>query len=93
MFILTYFLNWRHTELKTRQIGHWALGIGYSPPASPAPSTPSSPSSPSSPSTPSSPHSLLPNDIIFLGNSNIGNLDAILVNLVVCVHININFWN
>ncbi|MFN6514283.1 MAG: hypothetical protein RMY29_007260 [Nostoc sp. CreGUA01] len=30
-------------------IGHWALGIGYSPPASPAPSTPSSPSSSSSP--------------------------------------------
>nr|MDZ8041781.1 hypothetical protein [Nostoc sp. CreGUA01] len=30
-------------------IGHWALGIDYSPPASPASSSPSSPSSPHSP--------------------------------------------
>ena len=29
----------------------------------------------------------MPNDIFF-GNLNIGNMDAILVNLVVCVHIN-----
>ena len=28
------------------------------------------------------------NDRFFLGNYNIGNLDAILVSLVVCVHIN-----